>query len=187
LNSISSAVSTSGSIITLTGEKFDLGASCKVSMINNITSLTTLVIPNSCNSTTIIFTLPSSIEAGFYYVSSLNDPLGQSNPILLQVNLFLGSPTSAYISVNGGVVSYSGTGLPSTWPNSYYNTISLSSNGKYLPLNVISSSTTSLVISIPPGANNTIYVLTVVSPTMNSFSKSFSQQTLYTPAVSLTS
>ncbi len=73
-----------------------------VSLLNNATGLTTVLTPNSCNQTTINFTIPSSLEGGFYYVKSRNDPIGESNPIMLQVNSYIGNAISSTISVNGG-------------------------------------------------------------------------------------
>jgi hypothetical protein len=90
--------------------------------------------------------LPNSIEAGFYYVTSQNDPIGKSNPMILQVNMYLASPISSTISINGGKINFAGNGLPAVWPNQHYRSLTLTSNGKNLPLKIISTSTTSLIL-----------------------------------------
>ena len=65
----------------------------------------------------------------------------------------LNNVTPSKISVNGGRITINGVGLPETWPNSYYNEMSLSTNGKNIVLNIVSISTSSIVFQISNGLN----------------------------------
>lgn len=57
LESMSSDSITTGSI-TLTGQRFDIGASTKVSLTNQVTGKIVEVTPSAFNSTSITFTVP---------------------------------------------------------------------------------------------------------------------------------
>lgn len=37
--------------------------------------------------------------------------------MILQVNMYLASPISSTISINGGNITFTGNGLPAVWPN----------------------------------------------------------------------
>lgn len=63
------------------------------------------------NSTSLSVTLPN-LESGFYDVRARTDPIGESNALLLTVNLDLKTPTVSQLSTNGGQVAIEGWGLP---------------------------------------------------------------------------
>jgi len=90
--------------LTLTGQRFDIGESVKVSLYNKITKKTIELTPTLSNATSITVTLPN-LESGFYDVRARIDPIGESNAILLQANLDLKSPTVSQISINGGQIA----------------------------------------------------------------------------------
>jgi hypothetical protein len=111
---------------------------------------------------------------------------------MLTVNLNVNSAvTPSALSVNGGQVTITGTGLPALWPNTYFNNFQLSINGatkKVIALSVASTSTTTMVVNVPAGASGTVYTLIITSP-INNLPKSvtFGQILTSTPTVNLTS
>ena len=127
--------------LTLTGQRFTIGSTTKVSLTNKITGVITEVTPTSVNDSSITITLPS-IQAGVYAVKARVDPIGESFGQTLTVNMNIGGQAASSLSTNGGVAKITGTGFPSTWPNKHYNRLAFSTGVLNLPLNIISMSTT---------------------------------------------
>lgn len=91
------------------------------------------------------------------------------------------------LSVNGGQIKIKGTGFPSTWPNTYYNRISLMTGTKNLPLKITSMTPSEIVLNVPAGVSGKTYSFSITTPMKATKSISFSQQTTSTPKVNLTS
>ncbi len=173
--------------LTLTGKGFDLGStSIKVSLLNRLTKKVTEVLATASTAISITITLPN-LESGFYAVRARIDPLGESNALNLQVDPRKDSIVQSQISVIGGQVELQGWGFPSSWPNSHYEKLSLSSNKILIPLDFISLSTTKIVLRIPRGFNTKAFEFRLTSPTGISISYTFSQTDTNTPTVDLTS
>jgi hypothetical protein len=99
------------------------------------------------------------------------------------------------LSLNGGLVTVTGTGMPATWPNNYFNQIALSTSAGNLDLNIISTSPTKMVLQLAaaPTTATVSLTFTITSPLKNSkgtydkMSKAFSQIGSATPTVVLKS
>ena len=97
--------------------------------------------------------------------------------------------------MNGGLVTITGSGMPATWPNNYFNQIGLSTSSENLDLNIISTSPTKMVLRLAaaPTTTKVSLTLTITSPMKNAnggydkFSTAFSQITSSTPKVVLKS
>lgn len=185
LESMSSNSITTGSI-TLTGQRFDIGASTKVSLTNQVTGKIVEVTPSAFNSTSITFTVPV-VEAGIYGVKARVDPIGESNGFLLTINMNIAGVSTSSLSVNGGQIKIKGTGFPSSWPNTYYNRLSFTSGTKNLPLKITSMTPDEIVLTVPAGVRGKSYSFSITTPMGVTKSISFTQQTTSTPRVNLTS
>jgi hypothetical protein len=178
-------MSTSGDL-TLTGQRFNLGSSIKVSLQNKITKAVTVLTPSDSNSTSITVTV-SNLESGYYAVRARIDSLGESNSLDLTLNPSKDTLPQSSISVMGGQIIIPGWGFPSTWPNSYYNKLGLTTGSINIPLDFVSLSTTKIVLRIPRGINSKSYTFKLISPTGVTITASFSQSNTNTPTVDLTS
>jgi len=186
LESLSSEAMSGSYPLTLTGSNFNLGTSVTVSLLNLVTSELTEVTPTEYNTTSITITVPK-VESGYYSVRARTDPSGESNALSLTLNPRKDNISQSSISVMGGQVAINGWGFPKTWPSTYYNKLSLTTGGIVIPLDVVSSSTTQLVLRVPKGVNAKQYSFKLTSPTGTSFTLGFSQQDTATPTVDLTS
>lgn len=115
------------------------------------------------------------------------DPIGESYGLTLTVNMNIAGQGSSSLSTNGGIATFTGTGFPSTWPNSYYNMLAFSTGTMNLPLNIVSMSTTQIVLKVPPGASGKSYKFSITTPTGLIKTMSFSQSSTSTPKVNLIS
>ncbi len=185
LQNISSAAMAAGTL-TLTGQRFTVGASTKVSLTNKITGVVTVVTPTSFNETSAIITLPA-IESGIYAVKARSDPIGESFFITLTINMNIAGVSASSLSINGGLVKITGTGFPSKWPNNYYNRMAFATGTRNLPINIASISTTEIVLKVPTGITGRSYTFSLTTPMGVIKSMSFSQSSTATPKVNLVS
>lgn len=155
----------------------------KVSLTNKITGKVTVVTPSSANATELVITLPA-LEAGIYAVRARVDPIGESNMSLLTVNMNINGVSAGSISIHGGNIKILGTGFPSTWPNDHYNRMALNISTRNLPLNILSISTTQIVLKVPAGLNGRSYTFSLTTPMAVTKSTGFSQQNSATPNIS---
>lgn len=110
-----SKTSTGVGQVTATGLNLVDGSSFAEVVLTNLDTLKkTVVTANSTNSTSVIFDIAATVEAGQYTVRIRNSK-GESNPLNLQVNWDIGSRLSSSLSVKGSIASYSGgAGFPSS-------------------------------------------------------------------------
>lgn len=104
----------------------------------------------------------------------------------ITINLNINSVSPGQLSVNGGRVTISGSGFPETWPNKYYNKMSLVTGGNNVALSIIEMTTSKIVFDIQRGFNSRSYTFSITSPLKLIKSTSFSQATSNTPTVVLT-
>ncbi len=80
-------------------------------MTNLISKKITVIISTTCNSTSVSIDVPV-LESGYYNVKARFDSIGESNPMMLTINMNLNNATPSQLSVNGGRVTINGVGLP---------------------------------------------------------------------------
>lgn len=114
LTGISTNRIASGSVV-LTGNNLNL-ATPLVVLTNILTGVVTTTNPSSSSANSVTFVVPS-VESGPYNVVVRQDPIGETNSFLLNITLVSSTVTPSSLSVNGGNVVISGTGLPASWPN----------------------------------------------------------------------
>ena len=82
------------------------------------------------------------------------------------------------MSVNGGRWKLTGLGLPNGWPNSAYS-YKFTKSSKTVPMNVISSTTTEMIVSVPEGVAGdqfTLELSVTLDGTVHSASRSVTLQ-----------
>lgn len=94
--------------------------------------------------------------------------------------------------MNGGKVTFTGTGFPETWPNKHYNRLAFvksafAMGSRNLPLTIESMTPGQIVLNVPKGPSNRQYSFSVTNPMGLTKSVSFIQHNDATPNVNLIS
>lgn len=107
----------------------------------------------------------------------------------MTINHNINTPNPSSFSVFGAKLRITGSGFPSTWPNKYYNKISLITGTNSLPLDIESMNPTEIVLNLPPASLTTVrsFTFTITNSMGTSKSIVISQSATYTPGVELAS
>jgi hypothetical protein len=113
------------------------------------------------------------------------DPIGETNVTVYTQQINIDNVSSNSLSINGAIVTINGVGFPETWPNTYYNKLSLTFGTKSLPLQIVSMSSSRIVFVMPPGFNNKQYLFNIITPQATTKTVSFYLYNSATPTVNL--
>ncbi len=104
--------------------------------------------------------------------------------MILNVTTRISTITPSTLSTNGGRVTFAGTGLPATWPNSNF-ALTIQSGNTVLETNSFDTNPTALTLLLPPSSNG--YTLTLITPLGDKLVRTVSVSSANTPSISLSS
>lgn len=153
-------------LLSLTGTNFLIDSyNCTVVLTNilNDSLVFTLSTFNTTNSSTSFY-VTLNVPAGDYLVK-IRTSIGDSNPVLLNVDWVLGNPNVTTGSTEGYVVSLTGGGgYPSSLSSTTYLILTSPDLTRYYELKVISCcANNNLVVELPPQPSGTVMMLSFKS------------------------
>ena len=187
LTAVSATSGGSGTSITLTGTSLvDSNNFAEVALTNKATGAVVVLSASSSNSTSVTFTISSTIVTGRYTIRVRN-AVGESNGYDFSVSWQLGNLPSAIGSTVGALFTLTGG---SNYPNSIdgvaFSITATASNNTY-PVNVLSCcSSNSITFEVPSAPSGTSLTITFKGPA-NSPTLSYSASNSYTPTANLVS
>lgn len=186
LTAISTSSGGSGTSVTLTGTSLvDSNNYAEVAFTNKATGDVIVLAATSKNSTSLTFSISSTIVTGLYTVKARN-AVGESNGYDFSVSWLLGTLPSGIGSTVGALFTLTGSNYPAAIDGVAFSVSATAGNNTYA-VNVVSCcSSNSISFEVPSVASGTALTI-AFKGTANSPSLTFSATTSYTPTANLVS
>jgi hypothetical protein len=102
----------------------------------------------------------------------------------LNISSWISTITPSTLSLNGGRVVITGTGLPARWPNSNY-ALTIKAGNNVVASNVFDTNPTALTLLLPTSSNS--YTITLITPLGSKITKTVLVSSANTPNLTLSS